>query len=207
MSRSSVLAAMASQGVTAAEFDYLDGVGSNVQTQLNAKLGSSNPTVTLGTNATFPAGHVVQVVNYQTGAMATGTTTMPHDNTIPQQSSPAEGTEFMTLAITPASATNKLLIQMIFSASHSVNDDFLAALFQDTTAGALSSTMISRVSGAESTHGSFNHFMTAGTTSATTFKLRIGSPSAGTMTFNGVGGAARLGGSIASSITISEIQV
>ena len=164
----------------------------------------SNPTVTLGSNATFPAGHVVKVVNTQTGAMSTGTTTMPHDNTIPQNT---EGTEFMTLAITPTSATNKLLIQIIFSASHSVNDDFLAALFQDTTANALSSTMISRVNAAESTHGSFNHFMTSGTTSSTTFKLRIGSPASGTMTFNGVGGAARLGGSIASSITILEIQV
>ena len=160
--------------------------------------------LSLTSSTTFPAGHVVQVVNTQTGAMATGTTTVPHDNTIPQNT---EGNEFMTLAITPVSATNKLLIQMIFSCSHSVNDDFLAALFQDTTAGALSSTMVSRVSGAESTHGSFNHFMTSGTTSLTTFKLRIGSPAAGTMTFNGVAGAARLGGSIASSITISEIQV
>jgi len=160
-------------------------------------------TVTLNASTTFPAGHVLQIVNVQTGAVSTGTTVVPFDDTIPQNT---EGNEVMTLAITPKSATNKLLIQIIFSCSHSVNDDFLAAMFQDSTAGALASTMINRVGGLESSHGSFNHFMTSGTTSATTFKLRIGSPSAGTLTFNGVNGARRLGGSIASSITITEIQ-
>ena len=53
----------------------------------------------------------------------------------------------------------------------------------------------------------FSHFMTAGTTSETTFKVRAGFNASGTTTFNGSGGARRLGGVFASSITITEIAV
>ena len=48
--------------------------------------------------------------------------------------------------------------------------------------------------------------MTAGTTSATTFKVRAGG-TAGTFTFNGVNGAGILNNTLASSIPITEIQV
>ena len=49
--------------------------------------------------------------------------------------------------------------------------------------------------------------MTAGTASETTFKVRVGFNASGTTTFNGSGGARRLGGNFASSITITEIAV
>ena len=49
--------------------------------------------------------------------------------------------------------------------------------------------------------------MTAGTTSSTTFKGRAGLSAAGTLSFNGFGGARRFGGVMASSITITEVQV
>ena len=52
---------------------------------------------------------LVQVVNTQTGAVATGTTVMPIDDTIPQNT---EGDQYMTLAITPTHASNKLLIEV-----------------------------------------------------------------------------------------------
>lgn len=39
-------------GVTAAEFDYLDGVTSNIQTQLNTKAPSASPTLTGTTTVT-----------------------------------------------------------------------------------------------------------------------------------------------------------
>lgn len=53
-------------GVTAAEFDHLDGVTSNIQTQLNAKASASSPTLT---NATLTTPTV-------SGATLTGTTTV-----------------------------------------------------------------------------------------------------------------------------------
>lgn len=160
---------------------------------------------TLGTGTVFPAGHVLQVVNYNTGAVATGTGTIPSDDTIPQNT---EGDQYMSLAITPLFSTSKLVIEVVGQFSNAAGGGrFMMALFQDTTANAL----------AASTQGFFDankpfmlsliHYMTAGTTSSTTFKVRAGtlSVAAGTTTFNGSAGARLLGGVSSSSITIWEI--
>lgn len=149
------------------------------------------------------AGAVVQVVNVLSNAVATGTTPIPYDDTVPQNT---EGNQYMTLAVTPKSATNKLKIEVVFFGSHSATGDFLsAALFQDSTAGALAAVG-ERSDSAGGMVLSFTHWMTAGTTSATTFKVRGGGHSASTTTFNGTGGARRFGGVAASSITITEIK-
>ena len=49
--------------------------------------------------------------------------------------------------------------------------------------------------------------MTTGTTSSTTFKVRAGGSNAATTTFNGRTAGAKMNGTFASSITISEIRV
>lgn len=145
-----------------------------------------------------------QVVNTQTGAVATGTTTIPVDDTIPQIT---EGTEFMTLAITPTSATNKLKVDVTFSGGTSVGGlTPVVALFQDSTANALAATWTTLVAGAGTAFTlTLSHYMTAGTTSSTTFRVRAGGSSASTLTFNGSGGSRFFGGVMASSITITEI--
>ena len=149
-------------------------------------------------------GGVVQVVNVQSGAVATGTTVMPHDDTIPQNT---EGDEYMTLAVTPKSATNILKIDVVIVLAHGSSPRQAIGLFQDTTAGAIAAALEDIEGTDQATTVSFTHYMTAGTTSATTFKVRAGSSGAGTTTFNGVGGARKLGGVMASSITITEIKV
>ena len=53
----------------------------------------------------LPSGSVVQVVNKQISSIVSGTTPIPYDDTIPQNT---EGVEVFTLAITPKSASNKL---------------------------------------------------------------------------------------------------
>jgi hypothetical protein len=151
------------------------------------------------------AGAIRQVKNTQTGALATGTTLIPVDDTIPQNT---EGTELMTLAITPTDSGNKLKIEVVVMASYSVQAWMTAALFQDATANALAtgSLFVAAASGSVGAIISFTHYMDAGTTSATTFKIRGGGHTAGTFTFNGSGaGAALYGGTFASSITITEI--
>ena len=147
-------------------------------------------------------GKIVQVVQYETSAVATGTTILPLDDTIPQNT---EGDEYMTLAITPTNANNILLITVSAHLSNGAGGTFAAALFQDSTANALAvgSTLIAASSLLLIT---FSHKMTAGTTSATTFKIRGGCSSAGTTTFNGVSGNRRYGGVLASTITITEIR-
>jgi hypothetical protein len=157
------------------------------------------------TNATKTAGQIVQVVNTQTGAVATGTTVIPSDDTIPQNT---EGDEYMTLAITPTNASNILLIEVVISGAHTAaGGAHITALFQDSTSNALASTLTTQASASGVSCTSFIHKMTAGTTSSTTFKVRAGPNSAVTYTFNGSAGSRLLGGVIPSSITITEIKV
>ena len=47
--------------------------------------------------------------------------------------------------------------------------------------------------------------MTAGTTSAITFKIRFGASASGTTTLNGSSGARLMGGVLATGMTIQEI--
>lgn len=148
-------------------------------------------------------GDVVQVVNTQTGAVATGTTTIPRDDTIPQNT---EGDQYMTLAITPTNASNILVIEVVAMFANSAAISVIAALFQDTTANALAATVSQGAGTDAEVNIKITHRMVAGTTSATTFKLRAGGNSAGTLTFNGRSGARLFGGVMASSITITEIK-
>jgi hypothetical protein len=155
-------------------------------------------------NVSLPFGAVgiIQQVHTQIGAVATGTTVLPNDDTIPQNT---EGDQYMTLAVTPKSATNILVIEAVIHLANSAVVNMAAALFQDSTAGALASAkaFIDTVNGNVAL--SFRHRMTSGTTSETTFKVRAGGSSAGTTTFNGGGGARLHGGVMASSITITEV--
>lgn len=152
----------------------------------------------------YQLNRLVQVVHTQDGEVATTTTTMPPDDTIPQNT---EGAEFMTLPITPKDANNKLLVEVVATFAHTVtNDRFVMALFQDTTAGALSATCQRQKGGnnAETTM-KLIYEMTAGTISPTTFKMRAGMGTAGTLTFNGASSARILAGLFASTITITEL--
>ena len=164
--------------------------------------------ITTAKFATNVGGKVVQVVNVQTGAVATGTTVIPGDDTIPAKT---EGDEYMTLAITPTNSSNKLLIEVVaVCITHSgTGSSIHMALFQDTTTNALAAGTAEADSGgaARGENLIFNHFMAAGTTSSTTFKVRIGSSGSGTTTINGAATNRLFGGVSASSITITEIKV
>jgi hypothetical protein len=121
------------------------------------------------------AGKILQVVNTQTGAVATGTTTIPFDDTIPQNT---EGNQYMSLAITPTSSSSKLLIAVRAHLGSSTSNWVTGAIFQDSTANALaaSSEYLATATGIQIF--SFEHYMTAGTTSSTTFAFRAGSGNA-----------------------------
>jgi len=96
-------------------------------------------------------------------------TVMPHDDTIPQQ---AEGDEVITATITPTSATSLLVIDFVFSGA--TTGDFMnAALFQDATDNAIYAIQIDK-SGLQDQVTVGKYIMVSGTTSATTFKVRVG---------------------------------
>jgi hypothetical protein len=144
---------------------------------------------------------VVQVANFQTGALATGTGTIPFDNTIPQIT---EGDQFMSLSFTPLSATNKLKIDVFWQGTNSSVSalGFFVALFQNGVSNSLACAGSSVANASLSTF-SFTYYGTAGTTSAITFSVRAGGPG-GTTTFNGQNSTQFGGGALASSITITE---
>lgn len=157
-----------------------------------------------GSNPAWATPAAVQVVSTETGAVATGTTTIPNDDTIPQNT---EGDEYMTRAITPTNAANKLKIDVVWNGASSASGGgyITVALFQDSTADALAAVMMLVPGTSVPQTITFSHVMVAGTASATTFKIRAGAHAAATTTFNGYGGARKLGGVIASSIVITEI--
>ena len=155
-------------------------------------------------SAALPAGSVVQVVNFTTGALATGTTTIPTDDTIPQIT---EGNQYLSLAITPTSATNKLFFQVIVMAAHSTDLWLSVAIFQNSIANAIAATAGYQGVGTGGLVVPLNFYMTSGTTSSTTFTVRCGGHSGGTLTFNGQNGSRFFGGVMSSSITITEIKV
>jgi hypothetical protein len=150
------------------------------------------------------AGAVLQVVNVQTGAYTSTTSVIPFDATIPQNT---EGTELFTVSITPTSATSKLLIQanIMWTATNSRWNTI--AIFQDSTANSLAAVPAYINIATAGITMSLMHYMTAGTTSSTTFKLRYGpDSSAGTIGINGpTGGVAFFGGVCISGMTVTEI--
>jgi hypothetical protein len=148
-------------------------------------------------------GNVLQVQYTRLTAVATGTTTIPADDTIPQNT---EGTEFITVTITPRSATSKLLIEFTGIAGVSADAGRVTALFQDSTANALSAVYDQfDTDAAWDLTAKLTHAMTSGTTSSTTFKIRIGGASASTITFNGRASARLFGGVAGSILKVTEI--
>lgn len=146
------------------------------------------------------------MVSTTSSAVATGSTTIPLDDTIPQIT---EGDEYMTLAITPKSTTNILVIEVLAFITIGTADRFgIGALFQDATANALAAGI--GYNAAASATPSFmlpiRHTMAAGTTSATTFRFRAGPNAAATLSFNGRSGTRSFGAITKSSIVITEYK-
>lgn len=173
---------------TQAELDAVSSVANAANTAAGQKL----------------VGDVVQMVHASTGAVATGTTTIPLDDTIPQIT---EGTEFLTAAITPTNASNILQIDVVLSLSNSAGaGTMIAALFRDATANALACGAQVQANSGVLTQVRITHRVTAGSTAATTFRVRAGFSTAATVTLNGALGARLFGGVIVSSITITELR-
>lgn len=153
-----------------------------------------------------PSGIVLQEQYAEILTTASGTTSIPQDDTIPQSS---EGTEQVTVSITPANTNNILLIELFWmGANSSVSRGMIMALFQDSTANAL--TAVS--GGAGTAGGQFNIYMsyrmTAGTVSSTTFKMRFGNDGTGTWRRNQIATGTRVFGGVATTwIKATEIEV
>jgi len=165
-------------------------------------------TATSSTAATWQTpsgggGKVAQVVVATTNTPATTTSIIPVDDTIPQST---EGSEFITVSITPTNSSSTLLIDFnaYFSASNLQTVTF--TIFRDSGADAIQATI--------ATLSSSNYLMPivakaiviAGATSATTFKLRFGPAASSTATLLRTSAASSFfGASDYATFTVTEI--
>ena len=175
-------------------------------------MGDSGDTFTVPSGATIVNsgtatgfGKFLQRVYVESGALITAASnSIPEDDTIPQNT---EGTEVMTLAITPTSATSKLHIFANMFGSHTASTRNGIALFVDTTAGALAFTDSANGGATTMMNTYLQHVLTSGSTSARTYKIRMGGmASSGTLSFNGQSGSRMFGTVPKSSIIIMEIE-
>jgi len=148
------------------------------------------------------AGQVLQVVYSQVNTQIAGTTLIPFDNTIPQNT---EGFEVMTLDFTPKYASSICKIDVVCNSMyHSYQSGqgyYIAGLFMDSVANAYCTAFqVDPYNRGKSLH--FTYFITASSVAQRTWKVRIGSNVAGTLYLN-----YQLGNRNYSTIVISEIRV
>jgi hypothetical protein len=149
-------------------------------------------------------GDTVQEVTQITGAVSSGSTVLPGDNTTPQNT---EGDQYMTKAIVPKSAANILEHDVLGHFAASATQNMGMAMFQDSTANALASSFFVCSGANIAGIGKILYRMIANTTSSTTFNVRAGGGSAGTTTFNGRdAGTGFFNSTITSHIKIREIM-
>ena len=165
-------------------------------------MGASPLTGMQGPTGPPGGGKLLQTQSVETGAQATTTVVVPYDDTIPQIT---EGAEFMTLAVTPQSATSKLVIEVICNASSNAVNNISVSLFQDAGANALATVNQLMDVASAMVVIPLRHVMTSGTTSPTTFRVRMGGAASATVSFNGTTGGRLYGGVLASSIVITEV--
>lgn len=147
-------------------------------------------------------GQVVQTQRTDTGVVSSGSTTVPLDDTIPQNT---EGDQYMTQAITPVSAVNLLSVQVQGCFASNVSSVGIVALFRDAIANA-KKAISAAFQSANSITMNLNLIEQAGATTTTTYKVRAGMNAAGTTTFNGVGAARHFGGVLNSYIEVQEVM-
>ena len=143
---------------------------------------------------------MAQIVTEAHTTYATGTTNIPADDTTPQNT---EGTEIITKAITPTSSSNRLFFTFSGNLQNSSTQNIAFTLFQDSGASAIAMGWSMCHMGNHQNHLGFTHDMVAGTTSSTTFKIRMGGEG-GTYRTNGSSSARRYGGISANRLTIIE---
>lgn len=149
-------------------------------------------------------GQIIQIQRNDTGAVSTGTTAIPQDDTIPQIT---EGDQYMTQVITPTSATNALrIVSSICLSNSNASQNLMAALFFDATANAYAAEIDLQATATGTLKLTINKMILAAGTAATTARIRAGAGTGATTTFNGGSGARLLGGVINSSIQVEEIM-
>ena len=156
---------------------------------------------------TYPDGNtqagataVAQIVTDSEDAHSSHTTVIPVDDTIPQIT---EGEELLTVTITPTNASSVLVIDFFCGVADDGQATWTIALFVDTTADAIQAWSYWDTSASHPRFGVLRHFLSAGSTAARTYKIRIG-PAGGTLYINGIQAGRLFGGIAITNLTVTE---
>ena len=155
----------------------------------------------LGVNRT---GDILQSRTNTTGAVATGTTAGPNDDTILQIT---EGDQYISQALTPTNVINRLQITVQAFVAHAAVRDVVYGIFQDSTANAVAAGLIFLNAVNETQLITLAADIVAGTASSTTIKFRAGGSTGATLTFNGFASNRKQGGAMGSYIRVAEVFV
>lgn len=166
--------------------------------------GSGTPEVLTGAqfrDSILPAGAVVDFASAEYTTSAALSTLIPADDTIPQIT---EGTQVLSVTITPKSTTNKILLTFHAFGTAAGVEAITAALFRGSTANAIAVDSTTNASGGYRAPLSIIKVDSPATTSAVTYTIRVGGGS-GSVYLNG--SLTRLfGGAAAATLTATEIK-
>lgn len=207
-------------GAVTTDGQLLIGSTASPNIKVGIPTGSGGITVTPGSgtlNIGFSPGTVEQFIYSNTSAAIECPTVMPRDDTIPQNT---EGDEVLTATITPKNTNNYLVIDFVGVGSCNLLAPSCVALFQDAVVNAIAATTWGTDYSAECFQEAnipitLKFVMPAGTTSATTFKIRVGCSLDGGGAGSGAyinsfyDGAAQtrvFGGVAATTLTITEYR-
>ena len=129
-------------------------------------------TITAANMTSHFENQILQIVSGKVSATTAALTTqMVKDSTIPQNT---EGSEILTVSITPKSASSKLLIQGVAQLYVTGGTDLAVGIFRDTTADAIGANIHYGATANSSYTVPFYANATSNSTANTTFKLRVG---------------------------------
>lgn len=132
---------------------------------------------------------------------ATLSTTIPYDDSLPQNT---EGTEILTVSITPKNAANRIRVRFQCCAGTSVASGLTAALFVDSDANAIAATGTVTSGGGSLEQLALEYETAAGSTSARTYKIRVGAGSDNAYV-NGDSSSRRYGGAARATLVVEEL--
>lgn len=197
--------AYATAAITNAPWQWLGYI--EIQSDATPGNWANSPTVQRSVPAWgIKPGTVIQDIFQDDGLFASGTTTIPEDSSIPQQS---EGDQYAKQSITYTSAVNLAEIEHVGFYGHSTAVGIIVAFFQGSGTNALAAWTIAQWGGAPGGGVNFMRYRHIPGTAGSSFeyKVRAGLESAGTTYYNSSTGASLYGGLTRSSLRIREIMI
>lgn len=160
------------------------------------------PGVTLADLADLLGPIVAQEQTAFTTDKETSATVIPADDSIPQNT---EGEEILTVSITPQRANSLLIVEAQTWGAPDTNTVLTAAIFKDNETGARAAAGTSVQTSDTLEFVAVKAFVTPGSLSPITFRLRVGQAVAGTLAINGSAASRLYGGVGVTSLTVKEV--